>query len=130
MGKLKNEFLANTKVTFSSGEVHFDEKGIAEVEPDELYQEVLQIPNFYAVNEEGETVPKEEPKKEATEEEETEEKEEPKKPKAPTIDPDDYKEKELDEKAKELEIPEEDYPKSGTKAVKAAAINAFLAENN
>jgi len=127
MGKLQNTFLANTKVTFSSGEVQFDEKGIAEVEPDELYQEVLKIDNFFAIDEEGEVVPKEEDTKEEVE---GEDEEEPKKPKAPTINPDDYKEKELDEKAKELEIPEDDYPKSGNKALKAAAINAFLAENN
>ncbi len=124
MGKLQNIFLANTKVTFSSGEVQFDEKGIAEVEPDELYQEVLKIDNFNAIDEDGKVVPK--PKNEDKEDE----KEEEVKSKAPTIDPKNFTEKQLDEKAEELEIPEEDYPKSGNKGTKAAAINAFLAENN
>lgn len=127
MGKLKNEFLAGRKVAFASGIVAFDEKGIGEVEPDELYQEVLKLDNFFAIDEEGNVLAKGGTISETDTEVEVDEEEEVEETKPATIDPKDYTEKQLDALAEELEIPEDDYPKSGNKALKAAAINAFNA---
>jgi hypothetical protein len=53
----------------STGAVQFDEHGIAEIESEEVYNGVLELKNFFAVEEEVKEEVKEEPKEEAKEEE-------------------------------------------------------------
>lgn len=72
MAKVQNILLRGQEVMLSTGAVQFDEHGIAEIESEEVYNGVLKLKNFFAVEEAKEEVKeevKEEPKEEAKEEE-------------------------------------------------------------
>lgn len=69
MAKVQNILLRGQEVMLSTGAVQFDEHGIAEIESEEVYNGVLELKNFFAVEEEVKEEVKEEPKEEAKEEE-------------------------------------------------------------
>lgn len=117
--KLRNESLANLEVGLRTGTVKFDENGIADVQPDDFAEELAGVPGYSIVLENGQT------KVTITEDSINLEGAEIVINK-PTVDLESKTEKQLDALAEELAI--EDYPKSGNKATKKAAIGAFLAE--
>ena len=61
--------LRGQEVVLATGVVQFDEHGIAEIESEEVAKGVLELKNFFAVEEEAKEEVKEEPKEEAKEEE-------------------------------------------------------------
>ncbi|AID50455.1 hypothetical protein [Bacillus phage CP-51] len=65
MVKVQNVLLRGQEVVLATGVVQFDEHGIAEIESEEVANGVLELKNFFAVEEEA----KEEVKEEAKEEE-------------------------------------------------------------
>jgi hypothetical protein len=117
--KILNEALANLEVGLRHGLVQFDERGIADVEPDEYAEELLQVDGYYRTDADGnkELPPVEVPEEVADEVQE---------PEAPKYDLEGMTGKELDKLAEELEV--EDYPKGANVATRKAAIGAFLSK--
>lgn len=121
--KVKNFRFANDTVYIAGKAVDFDSEGIGEIESEQAFNDILELPHFFSAE------PKEEVE-ETDSEGDGEGKEEEEKDEVPKLVSEaEYNHAELDETAKNLGMDMEVYKKDVKKDVKVTAINKFIMEN-